>query len=105
MRLLHHILVTYVENCRFPSVAILVEGEDFKIRHTIETRMLSPVTKYAAYMIFKIGERHGGLFNTMKAYIRYADRPKTEAVVRDICFMADTASLTCAARKLSKSKN
>ncbi|GKV49239.1 hypothetical protein SLEP1_g56002 [Rubroshorea leprosula] len=49
---------------RFPEVAELLSGWDFVIHGRINTRMLSPKTRYKAYLVFKLKDDTYGFRNT-----------------------------------------
>ncbi|GKV47400.1 hypothetical protein SLEP1_g54307 [Rubroshorea leprosula] len=48
---------------RFPEVAELLSTDSFEIRGRINTRMLSPKTRYKAYLVFKLADKPIGFQN------------------------------------------
>ncbi|KAL2463294.1 putative F-box protein PP2-B8 [Forsythia ovata] len=66
---------TSFKSSRFSMVVELLLVRSFDIRGRIETQMLSPKTRYAAYLVFKFGKNFDG-FESIKGIIKFFKHDK-----------------------------
>ncbi|KAG6731281.1 hypothetical protein I3842_01G121400 [Carya illinoinensis] len=78
---------------RFSEVAHLVEVCWLDVLGRIETKILSPNTRYGAYLIYTIGDQFGGLDQPVKLSVRFLDEIRCDfinAYLLSRAFMDDT---------------
>ncbi|KAG6731288.1 hypothetical protein I3842_01G122100 [Carya illinoinensis] len=66
--------------CRFSEVAHLVNVCWLHVWGTIETKILSPNTRYGAYLIYTIGDRFRGLDKPAKLSVRFLDEIRCDFI-------------------------
>ena len=73
LELQNHFILSCFQHitCRFLEVAELRYVWWLEIRGNISIRMLSPVTTYAAYLVYKVSQRSHGLDLPAKALVRF----------------------------------
>ncbi|KAG6731286.1 hypothetical protein I3842_01G121900 [Carya illinoinensis] len=69
-----------ISTCVFSEVAHLVNVCWLHVWGTIETKILSPNTRYGAYLIYTIGDRCRGLARPVKLSVRFLDEIRCDFI-------------------------